>query len=231
MANLTKNDKAKKWLNQIPPREKLLLHGAQTLTDSELLAIFLRTGLPSLPVLAFSQALIDSFGSLYDLINADHATFSATKGLGTSKYTQLQAISELAKRIYAHQVTQFGVLSDPQVTYQYLQMLIGRQEREVFVVLFLDNQHRVINQQEMFKGTIDGVAVHPREIVREALRVNAAAIILAHNHPSGVAEPSKADRIVTKEIVKSCALLEIKVLDHLVIGKGEFVSFAERDWL
>lgn len=213
------------------PREKLLQYGALTLTDSELLAIFLRTGLPGVHVMALANQLLNEFGSLYSLMAASYDDFCAKKGLGISKYTQLQAAVELSRRYFNHQIVRENALTNPNVTREYLQSLLTGKEREVFLVMFLDNQNRVIRHEEMFSGTFNCVEVHPREIVREALKSNAAAIILAHNHPSGVAEPSSADRHITEKICGACQLLDIRVLDHLVIGRGDCVSFAERGWL
>ncbi|WP_224554214.1 RadC family protein [Pectobacterium versatile] len=219
------------WEKELAPREKLVRLGAESLTDAELLAIFLRTGLPGVHVMQLAEGLLAQFGSLYQLMMADQSAFQNAKGVGISKYTQIKAISELSRRLFFSRLAKEDAMLNPEATGQYLQFLLSRREREVFLVLFLDNQHHVIRHQEMFVGTINSVEVHPREIVREALKVNAAALILAHNHPSGKAEPSQADRAITEQIVKACLLLEIRVLDHLVIGQGEYVSFAERGWI
>lgn len=219
------------WQKHRAPRETLLLEGASVLSDSELLAIFLRTGLPGLNVLQLAEHLLDEFGSLYQLMAADHQTFCGKRGMGNSKFTQLQAAIELSRRFFTAHLARESALSNPTMTRDYLQNLISRRDREIFVVMFLDNQHRVIRHEEMFTGSINSVEVHPREIVREALKANAAALILAHNHPSGVAEPSAADRQITENIIKACALLNIRVLDHLVVGHGGYVSFAERGWI
>lgn len=213
------------------PREKLLKYGPATLSDGELLAIFLRTGLPGVHVMALANQILSEFGSLYGLVSASYADFCAKKGLGISKYTQLQAAVELSRRYLNHQLAKESALTNPDITRGYLQNLLTGRDREVFLVMFLDNQNRVIHHEEMFTGTFNCVEVHPREIVREALKSNAAAIILAHNHPSGVAEPSAADRHITEKISKACQLLNIRVLDHIVIGRGDCVSFAERGWL
>jgi DNA repair protein RadC len=219
------------WPGALAPREKLLSYGAAALSDAELLAIFLRTGLPGLHVIKLAEQLLRQFGSLYHLMSADHQLFCSQKGLGNASYAQLQAISELAFRFFSGHLTEENAMLNPRITQHYLQSLLAHREREVFLVLFLDNQHRVIRHQEMFAGTISSVVVYPREIVRAALKANAAAVILAHNHPSGKAEPSHADRLITEQVVNACLLLEIRVLDHLVIGRGECVSFAERGWL
>ncbi|KAA8997313.1 JAB domain-containing protein [Affinibrenneria salicis] len=220
-----------KWIDDLAPREKLVNLGAESLTDAELLALFLRTGQPGMHVMAFAEKLLDEFGSLHRLMSAEKEALCATNGIGLSKYTQLKAIAELARRFYSSHLAQEDAMLSPDVTRQYLQILLAHQEREIFLVMFLDNQHRVIRHREMFTGTISSVEVHPREIVREALKANAAAVILAHNHPSGKAEPSQADRAITEQVIQACLLLEIRVLDHLVIGRGECVSFAERGWI
>ncbi|MFJ5435501.1 DNA repair protein RadC [Pectobacterium sp. CHL-2024] len=219
------------WEKGLAPREKLVRLGAESLTDVELLAIFLRTGLPGVHVMQLAEDLLAQFGSLYQLMAADQSAFHRARGVGISKYTQLKAIAELSRRLFFSRLAKEDAMLNPEATGQYLQLLLSRREREVFLVLFLDNQHHVIRHQEMFVGTINSVEVHPREIVREALKANAAALILAHNHPSGKAEPSQADRAITEQIVKACLLMEIRVLDHLVIGQGEYVSFAERGWI
>ncbi|EKN4096110.1 DNA repair protein RadC [Yersinia enterocolitica] len=219
------------WYGQVAPREKLLKYGAAVLTDAELLAIFLRTGIPGMHVMQMAEYLIEEFGSLYGLISADYQALCAKKGIGVSKYSQIQAIAELAGRCFSSHLMQESVLQNPEITQKFLQNILSHREREIFLVMFLDNQHRVIRHEEMFTDTISSVEIHPREIVREALKVNAAALILAHNHPSGKAEPSQADRLMTTQVIKACSLLDIRVLDHLVVGRGECVSFAERGWL
>ncbi|WP_409075006.1 DNA repair protein RadC [Pantoea sp. C3] len=218
-------------MESMAPREKLQLLGAETLSDVELLAIFLRTGSAGVNVMVLAQQMLQEFGSLYHIMTASKAAFSGIKGVGDAKLAQLHAIAELAKRFFASQLARENAMENPQVTRHYLQSLLAHQEREIFMALFLDNQHRVLLAQKMFSGSINSVEVHPREIVREALKVNAAALILAHNHPSGMSEPSKADREITHKVSEACGLLNIRLLDHLVIGHGEYVSFAERGWL
>ncbi|MBP2195702.1 RadC family protein [Pantoea cypripedii] len=216
---------------ELAPREKLALHGAEALDDEELLAIFLRTGSSGISVMLLARQMLNEFGSLYRIMSASKEELVGIKGVGVAKMTQLMAIAELGRRFFASQLARENVMDNPQVTHHYLQSVLAHQEREVFMVLFLDNQHRVLQAQKMFSGSISSVEVHPREIVREALKLNAAAVILAHNHPSGSAEPSRADRDITERIAKACSLLNIRLLDHLVIGHGEFISFAERGWL
>ncbi|MWP49304.1 DNA repair protein RadC [Gilliamella sp. Lep-s21] len=213
------------------PREKLLKFGVEALSDAELLALFLRTGTRNLPVLELSQSLLNDFGSLYNLINASHEDFCQNHGLGTAKYTQLKAVVELSSRYLKVKMTHENSLSSPSVTHHYLASRLANKDREIFMVIFLDNQHHVISSEEMFVGTYNCVEVHPREVARRALQHNAAALILAHNHPSGMAEPSQADRHLTQKIEEVCELVDIRVIDHIVIGKGEYVSFAERGWI
>ncbi|KQN63284.1 DNA repair protein RadC [Erwinia sp. E602] len=218
--------------NGMAPREKLIAHGVETLSDCELLAIFLRTGIRGRHVMKLAQQLMAEFGSLYQLMNASRAEFREGSGVGAAKFAQLNAVAELARRCFSCRdaIAKRSVTSTRQLL-DFLQGSLAQQEREIFQVVFFDNQHRVIHVSEMFSGTINSVEVHPREIVREALKRNAAAIILAHNHPSGVAEPSQADRDITAQIVRACSLMDIRVLDHMVIGHGQYVSFAERGWL
>lgn len=213
------------------PREKLLQFGVEALSDAELLALFLRTGTRNLPVLKLSQKLLNEFGSFYHIINASYDEFCQKPGLGTAKYTQLKAVVELSHRYLKVKMTNENYLTSPSLTHHYLANHLMDKDREIFMVIFLDNQNHVINSEEMFIGTYNCVEVHPREVARRALQYNAAALILAHNHPSGLAEPSQADRILTKKIEQVCELIDVRIVDHLVIGKGEYVSFAERGWI
>ncbi|WP_435951499.1 RadC family protein [Dryocola sp. BD626] len=224
-------DSVKEWDKTELPREKLLSFGVGSLTDVELLALFLRTGLRDMNVLALANALLERFGSLSRLLSADYSQFEDIKGIGKAKYTQLNAIAELARRYYSSRGVEELTFKSPDAVREFVQSQLTTEQREIFMVLFLDNQHRIIKHTPMFSGTLSHVEVHPREIVREAMKSNAAAVILAHNHPSGRAEPSKADRAITERIVKACLFMEIRVLDHLVIGRGEYVSFAERGWI
>ncbi|MFS2225283.1 DNA repair protein RadC [Pantoea sp. B65] len=216
---------------QLMPREKLQQRGAEALTDAELLAIFLRTGSVGQPVMSLASQLLLHFGSLYQVMTADKQAMSAVKGVGDAKLAQLHAVAELGRRFFRAKMAREDVLANPQVTHQYLLGMLAHREREIFMVIFLDNQHRVIAAQEMFAGSINSVEVHPREIIREALKINAAALILAHNHPSGMPEPSAADRDITQQIINAGLLFNIRILDHLVVGHGQYVSFAERGWL
>lgn len=213
------------------PREKLLKYGVEILSDAELLAIFLRTGTRKLPVLELSQKLLNEFGSFYNLMNASHKDFCHKHGVGTATYTQLQAVVELSHRYLKVKMTNENPLTSPTLTHHYLASRLANKDREVFMVIFLDNQNHVITSEEMFTGTYNCVEVHPREVARRALQHNAAAIILAHNHPAGIATPSQADLIVTKKVGQACELIDIRVIDHIVIGKGEYVSFAQQGWI
>ena len=215
------------WPAQERPREKLLARGAGALSDAELLAIFLRTGVKGKTAVDLARELLDQHGGLRALLAADKHSFCQIQGLGTAKYSQLQAVLEIARRHLQERMQQRDVLNSPQQTRDYLQLHIGSRTREVFACLFLDNRHRVIAYEELFQGTIDGASVHPREVVRRAMAHNAAALILAHNHPSGVAEPSQADRRITQRLRDALALVDVRVLDHIIVGGGEMTSLAE----
>ncbi|KFI09603.1 JAB domain-containing protein [Vibrio coralliilyticus] len=213
------------------PREKLLSRGPQSLTDAELLAIFLRTGTQGMNVLQLSDKLLKDLGSLRRLFAASKEEFCQHKGLGEAKYVQLQAVLEMTQRYLSETLQRGEALISPQQTKLYLSSILRDRQREAFYILFLDNQHRVIKDEVMFEGTIDAASVYPREVVKRALEHNAAALILAHNHPSGVAEPSQADRRITQRISDALALVDIRVLDHFVVGDGDVISFAERGWI
>lgn len=210
------------------PREKLLSRGPASLSEAELLAIFLRTGVAGKTAVDLARALLAEFGSLRNLFEAERGRFCASRGLGAAKYAQLQAVLEMVRR-YLHEKMQRGdALSNPAATRDYLIAKLRGRAHEVFVCLFLDTRHRVITCEEVFRGTIDGASVHPREIVKLALTHNAAAVILAHNHPSGVCEPSQADVRLTQRLRDALMLVDIRVLDHLIIGDGPALSFAEQ---
>lgn len=213
------------------PREKMSLYGIEALSDVELLALFLRTGTRHKDVMTYSYDLLQRFGSLHGLLSANKSQLDAVDGIGLAKYAQLKGIAELARRYFSLRLVAEPSLVTPMMTLEFLQSHLADEEREIFIVIFLDNQNRVLKHSRLFSGTLSHVEVHPREIVREAIKVNAAAVILAHNHPSGNPEPSKADRLMTERVVKCCGFMEIRVLDHLVIGRGAYVSFAERGWI
>lgn len=217
--------------SSLMPREKLLQLGASALTDVELLAIFLRTGIKGCSVLELSEKVLSHFGSLRGLISANQKEFCALKGIGITQFIQLQACTEMTKRYVLEELSSTSVFDSAESVQFYLQTTLQHREREVFLVLFLDNQHRLIKQEEMFLGTINTASVYPREIIKTALYCNAAALILAHNHPSGIAEPSSADRMLTKKVKDAAELMEIRVLDHFIIGKGDYCSFAEQGWI
>lgn len=219
------------WPEAERPREKLLNRGAQALTDAELLAIFLRTGTKGLSAIDLAYQLLNEFSSLRNLFNASLEDFSKTKGIGPAKYVQLQAVLEMSTRYLRETIERKSVISSPHDTRQYLKTKLRGRHSEIFAALFLDNRHQVIKFEELFQGTIDGASVYPREVVKKALEYNAAAIIIAHNHPSGVAEPSQADEHITQRLNKALALVDIRLLDHLVIGEAEIVSLAERGLL
>ncbi|RAS64353.1 DNA repair protein RadC [Vibrio diazotrophicus] len=213
------------------PREKLLSRGPQSLSDAELLAILLRTGTQGMNVLELADFLLREFGSLRSLFSSSKDHFCQHKGLGEAKYVQMQASLEITQRFLAETLKRGEALTSPQQTQLYLSSVLRDRQREAFYILFLDNQHRVIQDEILFEGTIDAASVYPRELVKRALHHNAAALILAHNHPSGVVEPSQSDRRITSRISDALSLVDIRVLDHFVVGDGEIVSFAERGWM
>jgi DNA repair protein RadC len=218
------------WPAEDRPREKLLERGSAVLTDAELLAIFLRTGVKGKTAVDLARELLETFGGLRPLLKAEKQIFCAANGLGEAKYAQLQAALEMGRRHLHESVKRGDALSSPQDTRAFLAMHLRDSPSEVFACLFLDNRHRVIAFEKLFQGTIDGASVHPREVVKRTLHHNAAAIILAHNHPSGVAEPSQADERITRRLKEALELIDVRVLDHIVVG-DELVSFAERGLL
>lgn len=219
------------WPARERPREKLLERGAGSLSEAELLAIFLRVGVKGKSAVDLARQLLGHFGGLRALLTASQEDFCAIPGLGPAKYVQLQATLEMARRHLGESLERGKPLTDPAATRKYLLAKLRDIPHEVFSCLYLDNRHRVIAFDELFRGTIDGATVHPREVVRAALKHNAAALIFAHNHPSGVAEPSDADRRLTRRLSDALALVDIRVLDHFVVGDGDVSSFAERGWL
>jgi DNA repair protein RadC len=219
------------WPADERPREKLLSRGASALSDAELIAIFLRSGVRGKTAVDLARELLSRHGGLRGLLEADPQQLAQTRGLGTAKIVLLRAALELGRRYLAATLERADVLRSPRDTRDYLRARLRAYPHEVFACLFLDNRHRIISFDEMFTGTIDSAAVHPREVVKRALQHNAAAVILAHNHPSGVAEPSHSDLAITRRLKDALALVDIRLLDHLVIGDSESVSLAERGLL
>jgi DNA repair protein RadC len=221
----------KEWPESERPREKLLERGAGALSDAELLALFLRTGVRGKSAVDLARDLLTNFDGLVGLLAADQKRFCAGKGLGTAKFAELQAVLELSRRYLLSRVRDQDVLTSPEATRDYLKLRLYSSPHEIFACLFLDNRHRVICYEELFRGTIDGASVHPREVVRRVIATNAAAVIFAHNHPSGVAEPSQADLRITQRLKEALGLIDVRVLDHVIIGDGEGTSLAERGLL
>ncbi len=216
------------WPATERPREKLLARGPAALSDAELLAIFLRTGIRGKTAVDVARDLLAQSGGLRALLEADAQRLCQTPGLGTAKYVQLQAAIELGKRYLEAGLQHTDVLTSPKSTRDYLMAQLRAYPHEVFACLFLNNRHHIISFDKMFNGTIDGASVYPREVVKRALGHNAAAVIFAHNHPSGIAEPSSADITLTRRLKTALELVDIRVLDHFVVGNSEAVSFAER---
>jgi len=220
------------WPDDERPREKLLQRGPESLSDAELLAIFLRTGIRGKTAVDLARDLLKEFGSLRALLESDFERFRQSPGLGMAKYAQLQAVLEMARRHLRQTLERQSALTSPDLTRQFLAAKMRAYPHEVFACLLLDNQHRVIEFRELFRGTIDGASVYPREVVKTALAYNAAAVIFAHNHPSGVAEPSEADRLITHRLKQALNLVDIRVLDHFLVGDGDRAySFAENGLL
>lgn len=213
--------------NHLMPREKLLQLGAESLSDSELVAIFLRTGTKGMPVTELAEQVLVAFGSLRGLLSATLEDFCRVKGLGQTQFVQLQATKEMTKRYLSQQMRCNEAIDAPEMAVMYFQSELESHEREVFMVLFLDNQHRLIKKEKMFYGTINQASVYPREVVKAALKCNAAAILVAHNHPSGNCAPSDADRQMTNRLEQACELVDIRFVDHIIVGKGDYFSFVE----
>ncbi|MFN0039449.1 MAG: DNA repair protein RadC [Burkholderiales bacterium] len=216
------------WPLDDRPREKLLEKGAATLSDAELLAIFLRTGVRGRTAVDVARDLLREFGSLTELCGASRERFCSFPGLGNAKFAQLQAATELVKRALASRMKLGNNLNSPAAVKDYLRLNLEHRQVEVFMGLFLDAQNRVIAMEELFSGTLTQTSVFPREVVRRALFHNAAGVIFSHNHPSGIAEPSHADESLTRVLAQALALVDVRVLDHLIVGKGSVLSFAEK---
>jgi len=215
------------WPTSERPREKLMQRGASALSDAELLAIFLRTGCAGRSAVDLARELLERFGSLAEMLSASKKSFCDVRGLGEAKYVQLQAVMELARRHLGEQLRRKQVFSNPSLVGEFLLSHLRDCEQEVFAALFLDSQHRLISWEKLFFGTVDSASIYPREVVKRALYHNASALVLAHNHPSGVAEPSESDRLITQRLKEALTLVDVRVLDHVIVGAGYTVSMAE----
>ncbi|MGH8227682.1 MAG: RadC family protein [Steroidobacteraceae bacterium] len=221
----------REWPKHERPREKLIARGPQTLSDAELIAVILGSGVRGRSAVEVARDLICKFGSVRQLLCAERREFSGALGVGPARYALLRAALELARRHHLEALQIGPLMSSPQMTRNFLLAQLRDRPYEVFCCLHLDSRHRLITFEELFRGTVDGASVHPREVVRQALANNSAALIFAHNHPSGVAEPSPADELITRQLRDSLALVDVRVLDHIVVGDGTCVSFAERGLL
>ena len=219
------------WPPQERPRERLLAQGAAGLCDAELVAVCLRSGIRGKSAVDLARELIAAFGGLAGLLAADLPRLVRVKGLGAAKAAQLAAVIELARRSLREGLKSGSALTSPGAVRDYLRFTLAARAHEVFVVLFLDAQHRVMSDAELFRGTLTQTSVYPREVVKAALAANAAAVIFAHNHPSGVAQPSQADELLTRQLKEALALVEVRVLDHFIVAGNQTLSFAERGLL
>ncbi len=217
----------KDWPTEERPREKLLSLGAQSLSDAELLAIFLRTGVKGCNVVELARQLLSNFGSIAGIYSANQRAFCQQHGIGLAKYVQLQACLEMSKRYLSEELQRCSPLTSSQATKDYLVAELRHETREVFAVLFLDNQHQVLHFERLFFGTLDAAAVYPRVVMEKAIEHHAAAVILSHNHPSGAAEASFADQEITQRLTNALNLIDIRVLDHMIIAGHQCYSFAE----
>lgn len=215
------------WPTGERPREKLLGRGASALSDAELLAIFLRTGVVGKSAVDLARDVLVRFGSLTQMFAASEREFCDIHGMGQAKFVQLQAVLEMSRRALQEEVRSGDALNSPRAVKEYLQLLLKGRQQEVFVALFLDAQHRVVASEELFHGTLTQTSVYPREVVKRALHHNAAAVIFAHNHPSGVAEPSQSDQLLTDALKQALALVDVRVLDHFIVAGAGCLSFAE----
>lgn len=219
------------WPASRRPRERILKHGAEALDDAEVLALLLRTGLPGCNAVSLANALLNDFGGLHALLSAGQERFCSRPGLGPARWAMLQAAQELVRRSTLEELAQRDALLSPAEVRRFLTLWLRDRPAECFVGLFLDSQNRVLSAEELFRGTLTQTAVYPREVARQALRLNAAAVIFAHNHPSGVAEPSAADRLLTEALKLALGQIDVGVLDHLIIAGNRSLSFAERGWV
>jgi len=221
----------REWPAEERPREKLLQRGAGSLTDAELLAVFLGSGVRGRNVVELARGLLVRFGSLRQLLEADREAFVGELGLGPVRYGQLQALLEIGRRHLATAIERESVMDSPAAVRRYLKSMLRHEVSEVFGCLFLDTKHRPLAFEILFRGTIDRASVYPREVVRRALQHNAAALILCHNHPSGNSEPSQDDVHLTMSLKRGLALIDVRVLDHIIIGDGEPLSMVEQGWV
>lgn len=221
----------KDWPEGERPRERLLAHGATVLSDAELLAVVFRTGSAGRTAVDVGRAALAHFGGLNALLAASPEGFTQVPGLGRAKYAELQAVAELARRVLHEDVRRGSVLNSPDKVRQFLRLWLGQRPHEVFAALYLDAQNRLLATEELFRGTLTQTSVYPREVVKHALKHNAAALVFAHNHPSGVAEPSRADELLTSGLRQALSLVDVRVLDHLIVAGNATVSFAERGLL
>jgi DNA repair protein RadC len=219
------------WPAAERPRERLIALGASVLSDAELIALLLGTGIKGKSAVELARDLLAGFGGLAGLRSADHAALRKFKGLGNAKLAQIAAVLELSRRSLGEEMRTRSALTSPQSVRDYLRLALGSREHEVFIVLFLDAQHRVLSSEELFRGTLTQTSVYPREVVKAALKANAAAVIFAHNHPSGVAEPSQADELLTRQLKEALSMVDVKVLDHFIVAGRATLSFAERGLL
>ncbi|HZN85144.1 MAG TPA: DNA repair protein RadC [Burkholderiales bacterium] len=219
------------WPLRERPRERLVAQGAAGLSDAELVAVCLRSGIRGKSAVDLGRELIGAFGGIAGLLAADLAALLRVRGLGTAKAAQLAAILELARRSLREQLKSGAALTSPGAVRDYLRLALGGRPHEVFVCLYLDAQHRVTGAEELFRGSLTQTSVYPREVVKAALAANAAAVIFAHNHPSGAAQPSQADELLTRQLKEALALVEVKVLDHFIVAGSQTLSFAERGLL
>ncbi|MGV8711663.1 MAG: RadC family protein [Nitrosomonas sp.] len=215
------------WPISERPREKLLQKGAPHLTDAELLAIFLRTGITGKSAIDLARELLQHFGGLTNIFTASHTSFCQLPGMGSAKYAQLQAVLEMARRALGEELKNGSAMNSPDLVRNYLRLSFANKHHEVFVGIFLDAKHYLIATEELFSGTLTQTSVYPREVIKRTLYHNAAALIFAHNHPSGIAEPSQADKILTQDLKQVLAMIDVKVLDHFIIADGTALSFAE----
>ncbi|MEQ1599956.1 MAG: DNA repair protein RadC [Methylotenera sp.] len=216
------------WPAAERPREKLIELGAEALSDAELLAIFLRVGVTGKSAVDLARDLLNQFGSLNGIFAATEYELSQVHGIGTSKYVQLQAIFEMSRRALNEQLQVRDVLNSPQAVRDYLVLKLGSLTKEVFLVLFLDTQNRLVATEEMFSGSLKETSVYPREVVKRALHHNAASVIFAHNHPTGIAQQSSADELLTKQLKQALALVDVRVLDHFIVAANHTLSFSEK---